>query len=374
MKKLGKLFLGCISVFLFMTALFGCVGEQEKINMALLEDEEDECIIQGSIENTTYTAYSYLTSIENYDYRAIVNSVDALQALDETHGGVFFREDSDYYDEAVSRRIRRYDDGFFSEKQLVIVAKTLPQQRMRIFGSLELDRGEFLVTILKALFDEDGAVDGTTTYVYVIEADKNIKATNVVIKTKTSYGEDEWQRHINYDSYAPIQKDQTTITLPNGQTAACDYSVYMEFLPRRNACLIRTYEEFLDFFKYEERLGEIVFDSLKDEYTETFFETKCLVFFGIRHAASNMPVTSVRIHNDVIESSVLIDYRLDENTLVWDVQGKFTLFIEIDKEYVTPDTTVKEPSCSFGVAERDTIINRRVSYSGRPVNDAEYER
>ena len=374
MKKDGKLILCCIFVFLFVLILVGCVNKQQKINEAEKEENEESYVQQGSIENTTYTAYSYLTSIENYNYRTVVNSFTSLQTLDETYGGVFFREESEHYDETVSRRIRRYDDTFFSNKNLVIVAKTLSQNKMRMFASLELDHGDFLVTIHKPLFDEDGAVDETTTYIFVVEVDKSIEASNVAVKMIICYTEEEWQRHIDYDSYAPIQKDQTTITLPDGQTTTCDYSVYMEFLPRKNACLIRTYEEFLAFFEYEGRLGEIVFDSLKDAYNEDFFETKCLVFLGIRWAAVNMPVTSVRITNDAIESSILIDNRSDETTLIWDVQGKFTFFIEIDKEYVTPDTTVKNPSCSFGVAERDTIINRRVSYTGLRKLDVEIER
>ena len=143
----------------------------------------------------------------------------------------------------------------------------------------------------------------------------------------------------------------------------------MEFLPLHKSTIFRTCEEFRAFLRNEGRLGDIVWDSLKDEYTEDYFETKCLVFTGVRYSANNLPVTSVKIENNIIKPSVIIDYR-PEKMFIWDVQAKYTIFIELDEEHVNSDTTIQE-SIRFGTVERDMIMNRRTSFTGKRAKGSE---
>ncbi len=369
MKRNVRVILCSILICVFLTTFVGCKIEEElrKLNLFNNSQEQENAAkdtpcIEGTIVGTPYVAYTYTQNGEMAEYVVIANSVEELQEIDREHGGFFFQEDLSW-NEKLQQRIQGYDEVFFDQKEVLIISMSFAKGVQRVLNSVEFSSDGIEIAIEKPCFDDPFLSEAPFTYFFIIELDKTFGKSTVAITTEAEYNEEAWRIHSNYDSYAPVQKDQTTVILPDGQNTTWNYCVYMEFLPLSKSLIFRTYEEFLTFLHSEGHLGDLVWDSLKDEYTEEFFENKCLAFTGVRYSANNLPVTSVKIENNIIKPSVIIDYR-PEKMFIWDVQAKYTIFIELDKEYVNADTTIQE-SIRFGTVERDMIMNRRTSFTGK---------
>ena len=84
------------------------------------------CAKQGADFTTVYGskgAFGYKESGEGITYgvSAIAGSLDELKELCAEWNNPAFTEGAEGYDGELSRKLRAYDDGFFSEKSLVIV-------------------------------------------------------------------------------------------------------------------------------------------------------------------------------------------------------------------------------------------------------------
>ena len=148
-------------------------------------DKIDETTPQnGIIENVT--PYTYVISIDYYDFETVISSVNELKAFDAEHGGLFFSEyGKKYYSGSqLYKKLNDYDDDFFKTKEIIFAQRTIGHYEERTFKSLELIDDTFVITIEKPDYPGDVIFpEVITSYVFILEVEKSLGKHSVIVNT-----------------------------------------------------------------------------------------------------------------------------------------------------------------------------------------------